>query len=184
MIKDFRVLGFLLALMIGVHVLNLLTQNSLLAFGISPRRLSSLPNIFLAPFLHGSGTHLLNNLTGLVIFGGLCLLRSRQFFVYSSVYIIIVGGILVWLFGRSHIHIGASGWVFGLWAVCICSAFLEKSFLNILIAFFVIAFYGGMIYGLFPSSPRISFESHIFGAVAGICSLFFQSNWLQKIFKK
>ena len=28
--------------------------------------------------------------------------------------------------------------------------------------------YGGMIWGIFPSKPDISFESHFFGAVIGI----------------
>lgn len=126
----------------------------------------------------------MNNLTGLFVFGSLCLIRSRQLFVVSSVCIVIVSGLLVWSFGRPGVHIGASGWVFGLWAVCIGSALLEKSLMNIVIAFFVIAFYGGMIYGLLPSSSGISFESHVFGVVAGIVSLVYQPRWLRYMFKK
>ena len=34
-----------------------------------------------------------------------------------------------------------------------------------LVVFFL---YGGMIWGIFPSKPEISFESHFFGAMIGI----------------
>ncbi|MGH1470536.1 MAG: rhomboid family intramembrane serine protease [Cellvibrionaceae bacterium] len=182
-LKNVRVLAVVAAILFAIHVINVITGNYLLAYGILPRQLSYLPNILFAPFLHGSWAHLLNNLTGLIIFGGLCLLRSKQFFIYSSLYIIVVGGCLVWMFGRPLIHIGASGWVFGLWAVCICSAFIEKSFLSVVIAFFVIAFYGGMIYGLLPSSPGISFESHLFGALAGFLSLVYRFKWIKYFLK-
>lgn len=168
---DLRWLAAVVLILCCVHLINIATHYSLLSYGIAPRQLTSLPNILAAPFLHANWQHLINNLSGLVIFGGLCLIRSKIFFLYSSAYIILIGGLLVWLFARSNIHIGASGWVFGLWAVCIGSAVIEKNLIAIVIAFFVIAFYGSMIYGLLPTSPMVSFESHLFGAIAGILSL-------------
>ena len=36
----------------------------------------------------------------------------------------------------------------------------------------LVFFYGGMIWGIFPMAPEISFESHFFGAVTGVVFAF------------
>jgi membrane associated rhomboid family serine protease len=36
--------------------------------------------------------------------------------------------------------------------------------------------YGGMIWGIFPGKPGISYESHLFGAVTGIVLAFVLRN--------
>lgn len=95
----------------------------------------------------------------------------------SSLIIIVLTGLLVWVFARKAVHIGASGWVFGLWSLSIAIAFFQRSFVNIAIAVFVLFFYGGMIYGVLPQDRYVSFESHLFGAIAGIvCAYFMTKN--------
>jgi len=91
-----------------------------------------------------------------------------MFFLNSSIFIILVGGFLVWLFGRDATHIGASGWVFGLWGLSIAVGWFDRRFINILVSLGVLLVYGGMIYGVLPSDPRVSFESHLFGALSGV----------------
>lgn len=164
-----------------IHVLNIAAGGELNQFGIYPRNTQSLHHIFSAPLLHGSLSHLLNNLMGLAIFSWLCLLRTVRLYIWSSVFIIAASGLLVWFFGRNAIHIGASGWIFGLWSLSIALAFFDRRLLNILIAIGVIFFYGGMAYGVLPQDPGISFEAHFFGAIAGVIAA-----WLSrlKIFKK
>ncbi len=169
--KKIKFLFSLCALLIGVHMVNIFLQYRLNQYGIQPRQLSSIWAIFTAPFLHGGIYHLANNLVGLCIFSGLYLVHSLRRYIYSSIVIIVLTGVLVWLFGRSSTHIGASGWVFGLWSLCIATAWFERRFLNIVIALFVILFYGGLIYGVLPRDARVSFESHLFGVIAGaICA--------------
>ncbi|MCW8195775.1 rhomboid family intramembrane serine protease [Proteobacteria bacterium 005FR1] len=154
--------------MAGVHLLNSTLNYQLLYLGVLPREPESLPFIPLMPFLHGSVVHLANNFAGLLIFGGLLIVRSRKLFVRGSIFIVLVSGLLVWLFGRSNIHVGASGWIFGLWSLLIALAFYTRRFVDLLIALFVIVFYGGMVYGVLPGDPLVSFESHLFGAVSGV----------------
>lgn len=166
--KNVKLLVGICLIMAGVHAVNMFLNGFLLNFGILPRNIYSLPYIFSAPFLHGSWMHLLNNLFGMAIFGALCLLRGRRFFISSSLFIIIVSGLLVWFFGRPAVHIGASGWIFGLWSLSIAIAWFQRSFVNIVIAIFVIFFYGGMMYGVLPGDKSISFEAHLFGAIAGV----------------
>ncbi|TQV75989.1 rhomboid family intramembrane serine protease [Exilibacterium tricleocarpae] len=164
----FRVLTCILLLMAGVHILNMTNGFQFVGYGIRPRDISSLPNILSAPFLHGSVGHLLNNLIGLFVFSSLCFVRSIKSYLGCSLLIIVVGGLLVWLFGRPATHIGASGWVFGLWSLSIALAWFERHLVNIIIAVFVIFFYSGMIFGVLPGAAHVSFESHLFGAVAGV----------------
>lgn len=145
-----------------------LTGGALKRFGITPRQTDSLPYICFAPFLHGSWQHLVNNIFGFFIFSVLCLTQSVRFYLLSSFCIVVVTGLCVWVFARDAVHIGASGWVYGLWSLSIALAWFKRSFKNLLIALLVIIFYGGMAYGIFPQQSSISFESHLFGALAGI----------------
>lgn len=162
------VVVYVLLVMYAVQLVNALSQGALRVFGIQPREIHALPGVLFAPFIHGSWWHLFNNTIGFVIFSALCLTQGLRFYVKTSAFIVIVGGALVWLFGRQAIHVGASGWIFGLWSLCIALAWFERSVLNILIALGVIAFYGGMIMGVLPGNPYISFEGHAFGALAGV----------------
>lgn len=165
------------ALMVGVHFINAITGGILYPFGIYPRHLDSLWNIFTAPFLHANIGHLLNNLVGLVIFSCLLFVHSLKRYLWSSVFIIVLTGLSVWCFARGALHIGASGWIFGLWSLCIATAWFERRIINILIAILVVFLYGGMLFGVLPGDPRVSFESHLFGAIAGVICAYMQARF-------
>lgn len=157
----------------GDHFANLLTGGYLNSYGIEPREIGSIYTIFIAPWLHGDFTHLGNNMLAIVVFGFLCLLNGRRYFLVASFMIIAITGILVWLFARDALHIGASGWIFGLWSLIIALGWIERSFRNIVIALGVVFFYGGMVFGILPTAGFVSFESHLFGAIAGIITAIF-----------
>ena len=166
--QNLKILGFVVLLLLAVHGVNVLLDGALLQFGIIPRVNKAWFHIFTEPFIHGSWQHLFNNIAGIIVFSVLCMARGIRFYLVASFFIIAFSGVLVWLFGRSAIHMGASGWVFGLWSLTISLAFFDRSFVSILTAVFVALFYGGMIYGVLPQDPRISFEAHLFGAAAGV----------------
>ena len=81
---------------------------------------------------------------------------------------ILGGGILVWIFARSSYHVGASGLIYSLAAFLIANGFFRKNFKSIVIAVAIVIFYGGLFWGIFPTKVRISWEGHLFGAIAGI----------------
>lgn len=171
--SKFRWLFLFAGIMVAAHVFNWAFNGWLNQFGLLPRQLDSLPGIYLAPFLHGSLAHLINNLIGFFIFSSLLFVHSLRHYLWSSFFIITLTGILVWCFGRHSLHLGASGWIFGLWSLTIATAWFDRRFLNILIALAVIFFYGSMLWGVLPGDPAISFESHLFGAFAGtVCAAF------------
>ena len=76
---------------------------------------------------------------------------------------------LLWLFGRGDsIHIGASLLVFGLVSFLIVSGLIEKRILPLAISILVAFIYGGtLLSGVLPWQPGISWDGHLFGAVAG-----------------
>lgn len=165
--------------LVAVHAYNVYTNGQLVYLGIGPRNVNTLWHIYTAPFIHGSWGHLINNLIGLLIFSTLCLMRSTKFFIYASFFIITLGGFLTWSLGRATLHVGASGWVFGLWSLIILMGWFDRRFGSIAIAILVLIFYGGMIFGVLPTDKRISYESHLFGAIAGalFAYLFGKKSW-------
>lgn len=155
-------------LMWAVYYLEIILQIPFTVFGIVPRTFYGLIGIFTAPFLHGSLLHLVSNTVPLLFLG------SIIFFFYGR-----IGGdvflrayfwtnILVWLFARDANHIGASGLVYGLAFFLIFFGLFRRDFLSIFISIIVMLLYGGVFYGVLPSDPRVSWESHFAGALVGI----------------
>ena len=172
MFQHWKTIAGVGATMIAVHVANLFTGGYLSNFGIEPREIGGAYTIVTAPFIHSDIAHLGSNLAAFVVLGSLVLLQGLRYFVKASAVIIGVGGALVWLFARTGDHIGASGWIFGLWSLVIALAWFDRSPRNIAIALAVVFFYGGMVFGVLPTEGYISFESHLFGAIAGVFAAF------------
>lgn len=150
-----------------IHLLNVLTGYALSSYGLNPRHIDGLKGIVLGPLLHSSWSHLLSNIVPFVVLGWFVSLISVRRFLAVSATIIVVGGLMVWVMGRPGVHVGASGWVFGLWGYLIGRGWFERSFQSIAVALVVLALYGGLVFGLLPQHG-VSFESHLAGAVAGI----------------
>lgn len=165
-----RVVGLVIAFMWTVQIVNFLTGQQLNQFGILPRNITQLPGIVTAPFIHGDFSHLSMNTIPFVILASLVCVQGVGRFFSVSLVIIVIGGLLVWLFGRDSYHVGASGWIFGLWGYLLAFGFFRRDFRALAIALIVIFSYGGLIYGLFSFDSKISSEGHLFGAAAGfIC---------------
>ena len=163
---ELRPLIVISGVMLLVHVVNGALGGTLNVLGLVPRHTEALPGILIAPWLHGSWAHLLGNLSGLLVLGSLVLLRSQRDFYFSSAFIIVGSGVLVWLFGRTGLHVGASGWLFGYWGLLLARAVFERSLLDLLLAVLVFFLYGGWFFGLLPSAG-VSFEYHLAGALCG-----------------
>lgn len=169
-IRQWAIIAVISAAMVGIHLIDLVLGGFLKSFGIQPREIGTAYTIVTAPWLHASFAHLGSNLAAFIVLGSLCLLNGLRYFVKASALIILLGGTLVWIFGRGATHIGASGWVFGLWSLVIALAWFDRRPRNIAIALAVLFFYGGMVFGVLPTQSYISFESHLFGAMAGVAA--------------
>ena len=165
-----KIIGGICAVMVLVYLIDLVLGGYLKSTGIHPREIGSLYAILTMPFIHGDLGHLASNLGVFVVLAALCLMNGAEYFWKASGIIIVLGGALVWLFGRDGSHIGASGWIFGLWSLIIAHAFYDRSPRNIAIAAGIALIYGSMIWGILPARGRVSFEGHLFGALAGIAA--------------
>ena len=66
-----------------------------------------------------------------------------------------------------HVHIGASGLVFGYLTYLVVRGFFAGKPLWIVGGIVVLLFYGGILWGLLPR-PGVSWTGHVFGAVGGV----------------
>ena len=136
--------------------------------GLYPRSLTGLVGIPSMTFLHVNFAHLFGNTIPLVTLLAL-LAGSRGKSLHIVATIIIIGGCLLWLLGRPNIHIGASLLVFGLAAYLIASGFIEKRISSLMISVIVGFIYSGtLIKGVMPWQTNVSWEGHLFGAIAGV----------------
>lgn len=157
------------AIMWALEVIGALTDHALADFGILPRTPRGLLGIPLAPLLHGSVTHLALNSVPFLVLGGLIIISEKKRFVAVSVFVAIVGGLLVWMLGRAGaVHIGASGVIFGYFGYLLARGLTRRSFQALLLASVTVLLYGGVIVGALPGDPGVSWESHLFGLIAGV----------------
>ncbi len=141
-------------------------------FGVYPRHWIGLRGILLAPLIHGSVGHLAAN-SGSVIVLGMALLYGYPKAARAAVPGLYFGsGLGVWLFAREAYHIGASGVSFGMLSFIFTMGVLRWDRRAIALSLLVFFLYGGMLWGILPTSPGISFESHLSGAVVGIVLAF------------
>ncbi|PWU19556.1 MAG: rhomboid family intramembrane serine protease [Verrucomicrobia bacterium] len=147
---------------------NLIGNGHLSSHGIIPRRISGLPGILWAPFLHGSFRHLLANTVPLLVLGGILCARSKAEFWLVTIGGILLGGSLTWLLARTADHIGASGLIFCFFGYLASLAYFRRTFGTLLLSVICVLGYGGILRGLLPISAAISWESHVAGLIAGI----------------
>ncbi len=138
--------------------------------GLIPRTGRGLIGIFLSPFLHASASHLFFNTIPLVVFACFVLVGGRLLFFKVSITIILLSGILVWLFGRRAIHIGASSLIMGYWGYLLVNAYHQPSLMAIVLALVSLYYFGGLFFGLFPGDKAVSWEGHLSGCLAGVAA--------------
>ena len=172
-IKDSAaLLGVFVVLMWGFEILDLVTNHYFDRFGIQPRKVGGLIGLVAAPFLHGDFQHLISNTIPFLVLGGIVMLGGRGVFVAVTIFIALVGGGALWLFGPggNTNHIGASLVIFGYLGFLLSRGFFEKSIFWVLVSFGILVFYGYLIFGVLPGEPGISWQGHLFGFIAGIVS--------------
>jgi membrane associated rhomboid family serine protease len=156
-----------------IYFLEMKYSLNLSVFGILPREPLGMIGVVTSPLIHADVVHLISNTFPLLFLG------TALYFFYGSVAtrvfaICYLGsGILVWVFARPIFHIGASGLIYGLAAFLITSGIFRKDRKSLFIALVVVLAYGGLVWGLLPSVPGISWESHVAGIIAGGAAAFY-----------
>lgn len=164
-----RILGGAIALMWSLELIDIfLFRGSLDRYGIRPRSFSGLWGILFAPWLHGGLGHLIANTIPFVILGWFVMLRETSDFWIVTAITMLVGGLGVWLVGSPYtVHLGVSTLIFGYLGYLLLRGYFERSFSSILISLGVGFLYGGILWGVLPAQPGISWQGHLFGLIGG-----------------
>jgi membrane associated rhomboid family serine protease len=145
-----------------------LSGMSFSAYGIFPLKKEGIPGIILAPFIHADFNHLFNNSFSLLILMTTICYFYKPIAFKIIILVWIITGLCVWIGGRKAYHIGASGLVYGFASFLFFSGVFRKNIKLLAISLLVIFLYGGLIWGIFPIIPEISWESHLFGGLTGL----------------
>ncbi len=174
----FQLLGIVLIALWSIEIIDFLVfRGRLNQYGIRPRSLNGLWGIAFAPLLHGDFKHLIANTIPMLTLSWWVMLQSIRTWIMATVIIAFLGGAGTWLLGGlfvagQSVHIGASGLIFGYVGFLLGRGYYERTTGAIAVALFILVTYGAMFWGLFPTQPGISWESHLFGFTSGIIAAY------------
>ena len=136
--------------------------------GIRPRSEEGLLGILFAPFLHGGWDHLLANTLPALVLGYLVLASGIGRGLAATAMVWLVSGVGVWVFSPPlSVTVGASGLIFGWLLYLLVRGFFTRSAWDIILGLTLFFLYGGLLLGVLPGQPGISWQAHLFGAIGG-----------------
>ena len=157
-----------------IHAVNVALNYRLNTLGLVPRKIRGIPGVIFSPFLHGSFSHLFfNSIPFFVLLDFLLMDKGIHSAITISSIIIGISGVLLWLFGRKGVHVGASGLIMGYLAYLLVNAYQHPSIKTLLLGVVCLYYFGGLLVGLFPQKKYVSWEGHVFGFLGGIAAVFF-----------
>lgn len=137
--------------------------------GIISRRLTGLDGVLWAPLLHAGWAHLAANTVPFLVLGFLAMAGGMRQWIGVTATIWVLSGLGVWLVGPSDtVTIGASGVIFGWLVFLLARGFFARSARQIALAVVLAVVWGSVLLGVLPGHPGISWQGHLFGALAGL----------------
>ena len=141
------------------------------SYGIIPRDVLRLPNIFLAPFLHLSWSHIEANSGPLFIFGFLAAYRGVWRFVGVTLLIAITSGMAIWFFaGSNTLTVGASGLIFGYFGYVVIRGLIDRNLIDALVGAVMALSFAYLVTVAVPGTPGVSWIGHIGGLAGGVAA--------------
>ncbi|MFC9555502.1 rhomboid family intramembrane serine protease [Rhodococcus sp. NPDC056960] len=172
--------GFTMLLYV-IEIVDVLSGERLERNGVEPRSIDGLWGILFAPVLHDDWAHLFANTVPLLVLGFLVLLSGIARGLAATGIVWVVGGLGTWLTGGTYSnHIGASVLIFGWLAYLLVRGIFARSIGQILVGVVVFVVYGGLLWGVLPSAPGVSWQGHLFGAVGGVVAAWLLSSDARK----
>lgn len=159
--------GFV-ALLWAVELVDAVTPAELDQYGVRPRDDDGLVGVAFAPILHAGWDHLIGNTVPVLVLAFLVLVTGAGRGLAATAVIWLVGGLGVWLTAPAYsIHLGASVLVFGWLVYLMVRGVFTRSAGEIILGLTLFLMYGGLLLGVLPGQPGVSWQGHLFGAVGG-----------------
>jgi membrane associated rhomboid family serine protease len=140
------------------------------SYGILPRNIGRLPEIFTAPFLHFSWNHIEGNSGPLFVFGLLAAYRGVVRFLGVTLLVAITSGMAVWLFQGNQLTVGASGLIFGYFGYVLSRGLIDRNLIDALAAVVMALSYAYILTVAIPGTPGVSWMGHLGGLIGGIAA--------------
>ncbi len=167
-----KALFVMVGLIAAIWVLQIVNWSSHYSFDTSyaiiPRDVLRLPDVFIAPFLHVSWSHIEANSGPLFVFGFLAAYRGVWKFIGVTVLIIITSGLAVWLFQSNGATVGASGLVFGYFGYVVARGLIDHNLVDALVAVVLALSFAYLLTVAIPGTPHVSWIDHLGGLVGGV----------------
>ena len=179
---NYRILTtvILLASIWTISIYGFFTPGFDITLALMPRDTGQWWGVFTSVLVHQNLAHLITNTAPLILFLVLLQFKGDRTFFTALPLCLITGAVLLWCIGRTGAHIGASGLVFALFGFLIANAVFTRRSTDFLIALAVVAAYWGLLAGLLPGDPTVSWEGHVCGTAGGVCT-----SWLvSRVFSK
>jgi len=139
-------------------------------YGVVPRNIGRLPEIFTSPFLHFNWDHIEGNSGPLFVFGLLAAYRGVVRFLGVTLVVVITSGLAVWLFQSDSVTVGASGLIFGYFGYVLARGLIDRNLIDALAAVVMALSYAYILTVAIPGTPGVSWIGHLGGLVGGIAS--------------
>src|SRR6266704_2042519 len=140
-------------------------------YGILPRNIGRLPQIFSAPFLHFSWDHIEGNSGPLFVFGLLAAYRGVTKFLGVTLLVALTSGLAVWLFqGHNELTVGASGLIFGYFGYVLSRGLIDRNLIDALAAVVMALSYAYILTVATPGTPGVSWMGHLGGLIGGVAA--------------
>jgi len=142
---------------------------SMVSLGIYPLKAEGLIGIITSPLIHADFKHLYANTFPLLTLsiGIFYFYRKIAYKIFFLSYFLT--GLWLWFGATSQgYHIGASGLVYAFASFLFFSGAIRNDIRLLALSLIITFLYGGMIWGIFPLKPGVSWESHLLGGIAGL----------------
>jgi len=160
-------LGFVAVLWL-LEAVDVASGHDLDRLGIRPRSGEGLLGVVLAPLLHFGWGHLESNTIPALVLAFLVLLSGVGRGLAATAVIWIVSGLGVWLVSPGNsITAGASVLIFGWLVYLMVRGLFNRRIGQIVLGVVLMVMYGGLLLGVLPGQPGVSWQGHLFGAVGG-----------------
>ena len=153
--------------------------------GVLPKQLKGLKGILFMPLIHAQDDikHILNNSPAIFFLSTLLFYSYHKIGFKIFVLSWIMSGLLLWAFAedRGVYHIGMSAVIYALAGFLFMSGIIRKYFPLQALSLLIVFLYGSMVWGLFPTNLRISWEGHLMGLSAGFfLAIYYRSKGPQR----
>jgi membrane associated rhomboid family serine protease len=161
--------GGFVALLWVLEIVDTAADHRLDEYGVQPREGEGLIGVLAAPLLHAGFDHLGANTLPVLVLGFLVLVSGIGRGLAVTAVIWLVAGLGVWLVAPSYsVHLGASSLIFGWLVYLMARGAFSRRPGEVILGLTLFFLYGGLLFGVLPGQPGISWQGHLFGAVGGL----------------